>query len=256
MVGHADLDDRTAALPELDEELGREERAAGFDTDPLERRSPEELARAVDVADAQVEEEPVREAVGARVERPEGRVRAPDPVADDDVRCVGAPEPLAESAEVRDPELAVAVRERDRVVSCGADPRAEGRAVPEVRGMVHGPDDVGIGRGEPVRDRRGRVARAVVDDDDLERRGERRQRLERLGDERLEVRLFVVRGEEVREAVQAIRQATCQAIRSIRRGALPLAHRPRPWSLNPSLPPAGRVLAPRLDTGRRRRGQR
>src|SRR5207245_5361182 len=58
MVGHADLDDRTAALPELDEELGREERAAGFDTDPLERRSPEELARAVDVADAQVEEEP------------------------------------------------------------------------------------------------------------------------------------------------------------------------------------------------------
>ena len=54
--------------------------------------------------------------------------------------------------------------------------------------MVDGPDDVRVRRRQLVGDRRRRVARAVVDDDDLERLGERRQRLERLLDEPREVR--------------------------------------------------------------------
>ena len=64
--------------------------------------------------------------------------------------------------------------------------------------MVDGPDDVRDARAASSSAiAAGRVARAVVDDDDLERLGERRQRLERLLDEPLEVRLLVVGREEV-----------------------------------------------------------
>src|SRR5207249_11594044 len=110
MVGHADLSDRATALAELDEELGREERAAGLHTDPLERRSAEELARAVDVADAQAEEQPVRQAVCPRVQRAERRGRAPDPVADHDVRRIRRSGSLAEAAQGRGPGPAAAGR--------------------------------------------------------------------------------------------------------------------------------------------------
>ena len=58
----------------------------------------------------------------------------------------------------------------------------------------------GVARGQGVSDRRRRVLRAVVDGDDLERVGQGRQRLERLADESLEVRLFVVGREEVGQA--------------------------------------------------------
>ena len=76
VVRHADLDDRAARRPQLDQQLGREERAARLDADALERLAPEELAGAVDVGDAQAEEDPVGEPVGARVERPDERIRA------------------------------------------------------------------------------------------------------------------------------------------------------------------------------------
>ena len=86
VVGDADLDDPRGPTPELDQQLGREEGAARLDPDALERLAPEELAGAVDVADPQAEEDPVGEPVGPRVDDPDGRVGAPDAVADDDVR--------------------------------------------------------------------------------------------------------------------------------------------------------------------------
>ena len=66
-------------------------------------------------------------------------------------------------------------------------------------------DDVGVGGGEGVRDARRAVAGAVVDRDDLEHVGQGRQRLERLGDQALEVGLLVVGREEVRQAREACR---------------------------------------------------
>ena len=92
---HPDLGDGRALRPQLDQQLGREERAARFDADALQRLAPEQLARAVDVADPQPEEDPVREPVAPRVDRPDERVGALDPVADDHVGCVGLAEALA-----------------------------------------------------------------------------------------------------------------------------------------------------------------
>ena len=71
VVRDADLGDRRPARRELDQQLGREERAARLDPDALERVAPEELAGAVDVADPQAEEDPVGEPVGAGVDDPD-----------------------------------------------------------------------------------------------------------------------------------------------------------------------------------------
>ena len=115
--GHADLDDRPAGGVQLDQQLGREERAARLDRDPRQRLAPEQLAGAVDVADLEAEPDPDREPVQPGVDRPDERVRPLDPVADDGVGLVGLAEAGGEPAEVRDPELAVAVGERDELVA-------------------------------------------------------------------------------------------------------------------------------------------
>ena len=110
-------------------------------------------------------------------------------------------------------------------------------------------------RGEPVGDGRGRVARAVVDDDDLERPGDRRQALERLAHERLEVRLLVVGREEVREPVDrlAAGAAARDARASPRRGRRARGTGPR-GDQTPALE-AGRVgrvgTADQLDSASR-----
>ena len=87
-MGDTDLDDGPAGRPQLDDHLGREEGAAGFDTQPVEGLAPEELAGAVDVGDLEPEEDPVGQSIRARVERADQRVGALDPEADDDIRLV------------------------------------------------------------------------------------------------------------------------------------------------------------------------
>ena len=99
--------------------------------------------------------------------------------------------------------------------------------------MVDGPDDVGVARRERVSDGRRRVLRAVVDGDDLERVGEGRQGLERLGDERLEVRLLVVCREEVRQARDACRGGGAWGHAADCTGAQP-GRGPSPVRLSPS----------------------
>jgi hypothetical protein len=188
---------------QLDEELGREEGAPGLHPHPLEGGPPEELAGTVHVTHPEAEPGPIRELVEAGVDRPDRRVRPRDPVADDDVGGVGLAEPAGQASEVRDAELAVAVGEAHEVVAGRPKARPERGAVAEVRGVVDGPDDVGMRRRQAVRDRGGRVLRAVVDGDDLEAVGERRQGVERLQHERLEVRLLVVGREEVGEGRNA-----------------------------------------------------
>src|ERR687891_2619569 len=106
MVRHADLDDDAAARPELDQQLGREERAAGFDGDSLERLAAEELAGTVDVADAKAEPDEVREAVRLRVDRSDERIGSFDPVADDRIGRIRFGEPLGQPADVGNAELA------------------------------------------------------------------------------------------------------------------------------------------------------
>ena len=157
VVRDADLDDRPARGAQLDEQLGREERAARFDPDALERLAPEELAGAVDVGDREPEEDPVGEPVGPRVERPDERVGALDPEADDDVGRVGLGQAGGQPAEVGDLELAVAVGEGDELVAGGPEPGAERRAVAEVGRVVDDPDDVRVAR-PPARRRCAGVA--------------------------------------------------------------------------------------------------
>jgi hypothetical protein len=68
-IGTPDFSTSTRTRPL--EKLLREERAAGFDPDPLERVALEQLARAVDVADADSEPDAVREPVQPSIEHPD-----------------------------------------------------------------------------------------------------------------------------------------------------------------------------------------
>ncbi len=86
--------------------------------------------------------------------------------------------------------------------------------------MVDGPDDTRMGGRKLVRDRPRRIARAVVDDHDLERLRDRRQRLERLVDEAAHVGLLVVGRKEVREVGQPIRHGRAAAARAETRKTL------------------------------------
>ena len=168
-----DLDHGPARRPQLDDHLGREEGAARFDSKPLERLAPEELGGAVDIGDLEAEEDAVRQSIGARVGGADERVGALDPEAGDDVGLVRGGQPGRQAPDVGDLELAIAVGVGDELVSGGPEPGTKGRAVAEVGRVVDGPDDVGVGGGEPVRDLGGGVLGAVVDRDDLEgvRRG-------------------------------------------------------------------------------------
>ena len=194
----ADLDDRAARRAELDEQLGREERAARLDADrPRAPRAGRACRRSRRRSTLSPKKIRFGQAVGPGVERPDERIGALDPIADDDVRLVGCRHPVGQPAEVRDPELAIAVGEGHEVVAGRPKARAEGGAIAEVRRMVDRADDTGVGGGQPSASSAVAVARAVVDDDDLERLGERRQGVERLGDQRLDVGLLVVGREEV-----------------------------------------------------------
>ena len=200
VVRDADLGDRAALLADLDQQLRREERAAGLDPDALEGLAPEQLAGAVDVADPEPEEDPVGELVGPGVHDPDQGVGALDPVAHHHVRAIVRREPGRQPAEVLDPELPVAVGEREQLVARGLEAGPERAAVAAVDVVVDDPDDARVLGGEPVRDLAGAVLRAVVHGDDLERLRDRRERLERLGDQPLEVGLLVVGREEVAQA--------------------------------------------------------
>jgi hypothetical protein len=148
-VGDADLDDRAPRRPELDEELGREEGPTRFDADAPEGVAPEELAGTVDVGDAKAEEDPIGEPVGPRVERPDERIRTPDPEPDDGIGpALGVAG--GQAADVGDPELAIPVREGDQVVAGRAEPGPQGGPVAEVAGMVDGPSAIrGVASREP-----------------------------------------------------------------------------------------------------------
>ena len=175
---------------------------------PSEHLAPEELAGAVDVPDLQAEEDPVRQPVGTGVDGPDDRVRPPDAEADDHVRAVGLGEASRQAPDVLDVELAVAVGERDQLVPGGAEAGTQRRAVPEVGRVVDGADDPRVPRGQLVGQHARPVAGAVIDGDDLERLGDRRETFERLLDEALDVRLLVVGREEVGEACNARRGAS------------------------------------------------
>ena len=205
---------RPAGGPQLDQQLGREERAARLDAHALEGLAPEQLAGAVDVADPEAEEDPVGEPVGPGVERPDRRVGALDPEADDDVRVVRLGQARGQPAEVGDPELAVAVGEGDEVVAAAPNPTGARRRSRRLVGWWTARTTSGW-RPRAVGDRRGPVARAVVDGDDLERLGERRQDRQRLLDEALEVGLLVVGREEVRQAGDAGRRGRRPARASV-----------------------------------------
>ena len=185
-----------AALLELDEQLGGHERAARLEADALERRALEELEGAVDVAHAEPVEDVQREAVGTRVGGADERIGALEAVAGDDVGSSGRGHAIEQPGQVGDPELAVAVGEGDEVVARGAQAAAHGRAIALVDLVVHDAD-VWIRRSQAFGNLQRGVAAAVVDGNDLELVRERRQLLERLGDERLDVLGLVVRGKEV-----------------------------------------------------------
>ena len=84
--------------------------------------------------------------------------------------------------------------------------------------MVNGPNDARMLRDELVCDRPGGVARAIVDDDDLEGLCQPRQRLEGLVDQPAQVGLLVVGREEVRQSGDPLRHGpTSTMLRDVTR---------------------------------------
>ena len=75
VVRHPDLGDPRPRGLELDEQLGREERAVALDGQAAQGVAAEELAGAVDVGDLEPEEDPVGQAITAGVEGPDQRDR-------------------------------------------------------------------------------------------------------------------------------------------------------------------------------------
>ena len=142
----------------------------------LERLAAEELAGAVGVAHPQAEEDAQAGPVAARVGEAHGRVRPPQTVAGHDVG--GGPSALPQRQQERhvgDAELSIAVGETDEGIAGGGEARPDGRAVAEVGRVMHDAHDIGVRGREPVRDLRGAIEAAVVDADDLESLGQRRQ---------------------------------------------------------------------------------
>jgi len=115
-MGNSDLDDASAGLLELDQELSGEEGSIRLDADPRQGLPAEHLAGAVDIRDPQAEEDQVRQAVGPRVERSHQRVGSLDPIADHHIGIAGR-ETLNEPSQILDPELAVAVGVPIRVIA-------------------------------------------------------------------------------------------------------------------------------------------
>ncbi len=194
----------------------------GFDPDTFERGTTEELAGAVDVADPEAEPDAIRELVQPGVDRANWRIGPPDAVADDDVWGIGLGEPGDQPTEVGNSELAIPVGEADKVVAGRPEARAERRPVAQVHRVVDRADDVRMGGREAIGDRRGRVPRAVIHDDDLEAIREGWQSGQGLLHERLEIGFLVVGREEVRESGDAGRRVKAHgAIVAARARAMP-----------------------------------
>src|SRR5947208_6326415 len=118
-------DDPTGA--QVDEELGREERAVranALEWDAREDIGAEELEPAVNVAPSAGEQDADHEVVDGGDDEPAPRVRALDPVSD---HRVDTRSHLArEAAEVPDVELQVTVGERDERLRGSRQTRAHG----------------------------------------------------------------------------------------------------------------------------------
>ncbi len=80
-------------------------------------------------------------------------------------------------------------------------------------------DDSRVGLGQPVGQGSGPVARAIVNDDDLEPLGQCREGSQGVANEGLNVALFIVGREEIRQ----LRQSRC----FVRQGCPPI--RPMTW---------------------------
>jgi len=221
VVRNANLRQPAALVAKLDQQLGREEGAPRRDPNRDQRLALEQLAGAVDVANPDPEEDPVREMVNARIPTPDERVGPPDAIPDNHVRGVGRGEPLRKPGHIRHPELAVAVDEGDQTESSGPEPGAKGRAVAKVGGVVDYPEHVGVLAGELVGDGRRTVARAVVDGDNLELLGQLGEGAQGLIDQSLKIGLLVVSGEEEREFLDTPRRRPRRLACS---GARPFCH--------------------------------
>ena len=115
--------------------------------------------------------------------------------------------------QVGNPELAVAVGERDQVVACGAKPAAHGRAITLVDLVMNDPDARRRLAASRRRSRGVRVAAAIVDADDLELVGELGQLLQRLGDKCLDVLGFVMCRRRRRKVRRRVRAQLLRALR-------------------------------------------
>ncbi len=106
---------------ELDQELRREESTLGLHRDSGKCLGFEELARSVDVRHSKSEEEAICEPVDSRIKDADGRIGAFDSRTDDDFWMVGLSHPSRQPGDVCNAELTVAIRERDKIETSGAE---------------------------------------------------------------------------------------------------------------------------------------
>src|SRR5262245_47881544 len=85
MMMHGDLDHPLPALHEAHHELRGQRRTVARELDPVDRRPPEKLERAIDVADRQAEQKADEQVPCGAVQAPDEPIRTTPAEPDDDV---------------------------------------------------------------------------------------------------------------------------------------------------------------------------
>ncbi len=148
----------------FDQNLRVDEVPRRLDLDPIEDRAAEELERAVDVANPQVEHRTHDQVVAERKEAAEGRILSVLPKADDDVVLCDVREQVLQACEI---ELAIRVGEEEVGMASRVEAVSERATVALVLRFANQPE-VREALLQALHLDVGAVCRAVAHDDDLE----------------------------------------------------------------------------------------
>ena len=138
VVMHGNFDNAEPGVLDLAHQLEADHAAVAIELHPIEDFTPHQPEVAVDVADAQREEQLHRVVVDAADDDAVQRIRSTDLVAGDHVGVVA--EPLPERCDLRGIVLGIAIGVGDQILGRGREPGTQRAAVAPVTDVMDDPD--------------------------------------------------------------------------------------------------------------------